>query len=49
MATLPFIDRLADHVVDHAMSMLDAFDRSARLVHDLDHHRGLPAEKGAIF
>ena len=46
---LPSIDRLADHVVDHAMLMLDALDRYQLLVHDLDRRRGLLAEEDAIF
>jgi hypothetical protein len=46
---LPSIDRLADHVADHAMLMLDALDRYQLLVHDLDRRRGPPAEEDAIF
>jgi len=46
---LPSLDRLADHVVDHAMLMLDALDRYRLLLHDLDRlHRGL-AEEDVIF
>lgn len=47
---LPSLDRLADHVVDHAMLMLDALDRYRLLLQDPDHlHRGLLAEEDAIF
>jgi hypothetical protein len=41
---LPSLDRLAEHVVDHAMSILDAVDRYRRLLDDLSRlHRGLLA------
>ncbi|HET8697684.1 MAG TPA: hypothetical protein VFO94_09375 [Gammaproteobacteria bacterium] len=46
---LPSLDRLADHVVDHAMLMLDALDRYRLLLHDRDHLRGLLAEEDPIF
>jgi hypothetical protein len=44
------LDRLADHVVDHAMLMLDAVDRYRRLLDDLNHlHQGLLADDDPSF
>jgi hypothetical protein len=45
----PSLDRLADHVVDHAMLLLDAVDRYRRLLDDLDRTHQALAEEDAIF
>ena len=45
----PPLERLADHLVDHAMLMLDALDRYRALLHDRDRlHRGLQSQEGSI-
>lgn len=47
---LPALDRLADHVVRHAMLLLDALGRYRRMLDDIEHlDRGLLVEEDAIF
>jgi hypothetical protein len=45
----PPLERLADHLVDHAMLMLDALDRYRALIQDRDRlQRGLQNQQAGI-
>lgn len=46
----PSLDRLADHILDHAMLLLDALDRYRLLLDDVDRlRRGLTTEEDTLF